>query len=405
MMFRIGWRNIFRNSRRTIITAAAIGMGIASLIFTDGFMKGMVENLIQNATNSFLGDGQVHSRAYMENPKSKYTIARSDSLAAALTEDARISAVSSRLVSPGMLSSAENFANVQVWGVHPAQERAVTLIDDRLSPESAWLPAENSLVIGQALADKLGVSRGNHLVLNLADAETGQRQQHYMKIDGIYSFGSDNMDRRAVLIRHSLAAEMLGTGEGSANEVAFAVHDLQEPGLFDNLRDAYSTEQSELQSWKRLMPELAGTAQMTDFSMLIIGGILFLIVSFTVINTLFMSIYERFFEFGVLKAIGTTDGQIIRMVLYEALSLSLISSLLGIILGGIFLALLNHFGINYNDIEFSGMTFYEKIYPVITVQQFILYPAVISALTVLISLYPALYIGRMAPAEITRKAV
>jgi ABC-type antimicrobial peptide transport system permease subunit len=57
---------------------------------------------------------------------------------------------------------------------------------------------------------------------------------------------------------------------------------------------------------------------MSSYTSAIVGAVLFILTSLGVINSMFMSIYERIYEFGVAKAIGTTPRQIIALVLFEA---------------------------------------------------------------------------------------
>ncbi|MCK5223116.1 MAG: ABC transporter permease, partial [Candidatus Aminicenantes bacterium] len=56
---KLAWRNILRNKRRTIIASIAIGVGLASMILTDGIMIGMKDNLVDSATSTLLGEAQI----------------------------------------------------------------------------------------------------------------------------------------------------------------------------------------------------------------------------------------------------------------------------------------------------------------------------------------------------------
>ncbi|MGM0461659.1 MAG: ABC transporter permease [Fibrobacterota bacterium] len=403
---KTAWRNIFRNTRRTIITATAISIGIAGLIVTDAFMKGMMDNLIRNGTASFIGDAQIHSRAYKNNPETEHTLPEYNTIEKKLSRYPEIRAYSPRIISMGLLSSAENSESAEVWGIDPEKEQNVTIISERLSLESKFLPKKNSLLLGQKIAQDLGVNLKDHLILTLAEAQSGARRQEYMRVDGIYSFGSEEMDGMVVLMHESTARSMLGLTSNEYNQIALTLEghplDIAEDTL---LTQKYTQSDVQFETWDELLPQLSSLMELTDMSMFILGAILFVIVSFTIVNTLFMAIYERFFEFGVLKSLGTTPRQIIRMILYEAGFIALIGSVIGMIIGGFSLWILSRIGISYQDIEFSGMTFYEKIYPIVTLRQFIIYPVVISLLTVLISLYPARYIGIMPPSEAMKKSI
>ena len=134
------------------------------------------------------------------------------------------------------------------------------------------------------------------------------------------------------------------------------------------------------------------------------GVILFGVVVFGIINTLFMSLYERMFEFGVLRAVGTRPFGMARVVLFEAGALAVVSIGLGAILGFFLIAVLTRVGINYTGIEMMGVTMQEFIYPVLEVQQFIIYPISVFIFTIIAGLYPARYVAKMAPVDAMRRS-
>jgi ABC-type antimicrobial peptide transport system permease subunit len=143
---------------------------------------------------------------------------------------------------------------------------------------------------------------------------------------------------------------------------------------------------------------------LTDFSLLIVGLILFAVVSLGIVNTLFMSLYERMFEFGVLRAVGTRPWAIFRLVLGEAGALSVVSIVLGMVISAIILVWVASSGIDYTGIDYAGVTFREKIYPVVRGIQFVKYPLWVFVITIVVGLYPAAYAARLTPARAMRKS-
>jgi ABC-type antimicrobial peptide transport system permease subunit len=118
-----------------------------------------------------------------------------------------------------------------------------------------------------------------------------------------------------------------------------------------------------------------------------------------------MSIYERMFEFGVLRAVGTTPFQVWQMVVAEAGALAVVSIAVGVVLGLAAGVLLSYVGIDYRGIEMVGMTIQEKIYPVLELRQFIVYSFWVFVLTVVVGIYPAVTAARISPAESLRKSL
>ena len=123
-----------------------------------------------------------------------------------------------------------------------------------------------------------------------------------------------------------------------------------------------------------------------------------------IINTLFMSLYERMFEFGVLRAVGTRSSVMALLIIFEAGALAALSVVLGIILGALATLIMTRVGINYIGIEFSGVTFRHLLYPVFEIKQYVIYPIVVFVFTILMGLYPAIFAARMSPAKAMRRS-
>jgi lipoprotein-releasing system permease protein len=144
---------------------------------------------------------------------------------------------------------------------------------------------------------------------------------------------------------------------------------------------------------------------MIDYSLIIIGSILFIIAGLGIINSMFMSIYERIYEFGVAMAIGTRPGQMITLIMAEAFFLALLS-----VIGGMIVAyfLSNHFsvvGIPIGEMEFEGISIQNNIKTILDVSQFTVFPLAVIALTMVAAIYPALFTARIVPSEALHKSL
>jgi ABC-type lipoprotein release transport system permease subunit len=81
---KLAWRNIFRNKRRTYIAGTAIGLGLASLIFSDALIIGMEDNMIKSATAAFLGEAQIHRKNFRTTQAVEKTINNLESVVESL---------------------------------------------------------------------------------------------------------------------------------------------------------------------------------------------------------------------------------------------------------------------------------------------------------------------------------
>lgn len=406
MYIKLAWRNLLRNKRRTFIAGTAIGIGLAALIFYDALIIGMENNMIGTATSSFLGEAQIHAEEFRETQDVDLTINNLDSVMAKLDSEEIVEAYTPRVMSFAMLSSAGNMSSVELYGIKPETEAHLSKIDDAMQKGDFFKGDDKrDIVIGSKLAELLEVQLGDRVVATVAQAHSGELSQELFRVSGIYHFGDRAMDAGMALVRISTARQMLAL-PGEAHEIAIKFTDIQLSRI-DTLFfwDKYSQGGNEARSWEKLFPQLDAVFQMTDMAKGIIGVILFGIVALGIINTLFMSLHERMFEFGVIKAIGTRPFRIAQLIIFEAAFLSIISIVIGCILSIAVNSYVGHVGIDYRGMEFLGTTVQELIYPVMKTEQYIIYPIWVFVLTSIVGIYPAVHAARLNPAKAMRRSV
>jgi ABC-type lipoprotein release transport system permease subunit len=365
----------------------------------------MERNIIRSATASFLGEGQIHARGFRENLTVEKTISDAQSVLQKLAAEPMVSNFTSRVLSFAMISSPDNNSAVTLVGVDPERERALSQVDDALI-EGSFFGGNSSreLVIGSKLAEILEVGLKSRVVLTVAEAETGDLAQEMFRVSGIYHFNSLEMDKGMVFIRLEKAQQMLKLG-GAIHEIAVLFSDSHYARDKTNpFWSEYSRDGNEAVSWTELLPQLEGALELSQFSTFIVGVILFGVVALGIINTLFMSLHERMFEFGVLRAVGTRPGVMALLILFEAGALAVLSIVIGSVLGYLVTYFAARTGIDYVGIEIVGVTFRELLYPVMELRQFLFYPLVVFFFTILVGVYPAVYAARIQPAEAMRRS-
>ena len=166
------------------------------------------------------------------------------------------------------------------------------------------------------------------------------------------------------------------------------------------------TQDLEWTGWLKLNPSIGAMLDYTNAGTTIIGFILFILISLGVINSLFMSIYERIYEFGVLSAIGTSRWEVISLVLFEALFLGIISSLIGLVIGAFANYYFSMNGLPLGEMEFSGVMFGNgNLYTELATDQFIFLPLYVILLTLITAIYPAFFASRIIPTEALQRAL
>ena len=404
MLLKLAWRNLWRNRTRTWLSALVIAIGLVAMIFMDTMMVGMNTNMVKNATDSLMGHAQMHALGFRDEQDVKLTINDLDQALLQLEKHPDLKARSLRIVTQSMLSSSGGGEPVLSLGVDPEEEQLLSKFDEAII-EGEYLDSVSGqkLILGWKLAEKLELGLGDRLVLTAADAESGEMVQELFRLSGIFKTGEEKMDASMVLVARKTLQSMLKL-EGRIHQIALRYSKLTQDGTpVNTLKKPDDSSKNELLLWTELMPSLYMISQMTDLSMAIMGTILFLIIVLGITNTLLMGLYERMFEFGVIKSIGTTPWQAARIMLFEAVCLGFVSIIVGLILALFVTALFANYGIDYIGIEFSGVTFQEKIYPSYKWSRLVLYPFLSLGFTLLASLYPAFKLWKMLPVEALRK--
>ena len=381
---RLAWRNILRNKRRTFIAGTAVAFGLAALMFVDALNLSMKENMIESATGSFLGQGQIFRKGFRKSFEIEQTINDLPQVLDELKSDSRVTHFAPRVLAFGMLSSSSNTSAVQMIGVDPAQEKHISQVNERIVNGNYFAGDDpHDIVVGSGLAKLLEVGLGDRVVITAAQAHTGELAQEMFRISGIYFFDANEMDKGMAFIRIGQAQKMLNLGS-QVNLIALDFQDRTLGQQRDNAFWAdYSQHGNEALGWADLVPQLEKVFELSNIGRIIVMVILFGVVALGIVNTLFMSLYERMFEFGVMRAVGTRPVSMGTLIVFEAIAMT---------------------GIDYSGIEYQGITFTKALYPVWSIQQFTLYPLAFLVFASLIALYPAAYAARITPARAMRKS-
>jgi ABC-type lipoprotein release transport system permease subunit len=394
MLLKFGIKNVFRNKRRTILSGLAIGVGLTAMIVTDGIMIGMMDNLVGSVIETFTGDGQIHAEGFKENFEVEKYIKDASILVKKLEQEKEIRQVTTRTQTFGMISSPDNYVNVGVIGIESKKESRIIRIKKAVTKGTLPLrPAD--ITIGHKLAEKLEVNMGDKVVVTVAQAFSEDLAQEQFRVSGILNFGSREFDSSMAFIKLSRAQDMLNLRDG-AHEIVLKFYDKEIAGNVDHpIWKKYSVDGLKAESWKKLAPEIMAMMKMIDISVYIISIIVFILSAIIIINTLFMSFYDRMFEFGVLRSIGTRPGKIIRLIMIEASALSVVSIICGFIITAAATIYLSTVGIDYGGMQVGETTMSEPIYFVFRATQFTVFPAAVFILSLLAAVYPAIYASKI----------
>lgn len=404
LIARLANRSIFRNTRRTLLTILLVASGLTTLLFTDAFIRGMSVSLIKISTETFLGEAQIHRQGFRDANDIDLYIEDDESLSQRLESISQIRSYSPRTISGGMLTSSANVSAAMIFGVDAQRESRVSKLA-RAVRKGEYLSGKSSeIIMGYDLVDILEVELGDRVVVTVSRAGDGELSQELFRLSGVFDLQDREMNKAMAFINLEQGQKILGI-EGVHQVVLrfTALEHVDDKSL--SLWSKLNGDTLETLSWKELIPQLDSILQMSDYSTLIIFIIMSVLVILGLINSMFMSIYERHNEFGILLALGTRRQQLFWQILMEGLLIGLISITVGLLLGGAISYWFSIEGIDYAGIEMSGVTLSEPIYLIIDTLAFFKISVAILCVTVLACVYPAAHAARLQPSFAMRKAL
>jgi ABC-type lipoprotein release transport system permease subunit len=397
-------RSIFRNTRRTLLTVLLISCSLAAILFTDAFVRGMVNTMVKISTQTFLGEAQIHQKGFRAANDIDLYIKDPTKLYQQLNAIEAIQAYAPRVLTGAMTSSSENVASAVVYGVDAIKEAQVSKLKLALTQGSYLSGIDGEIILGEQLADLLEISLGDRLVITVSEAHGGDLSQALFRVSGLFSFNERTMDIGMVFINLSQGQALLKIS--GVHEIALRLQHLnQAEDTSLTFWQKLNNNEIETLSWQALIPQLSSMLAMTEYSTLIVSIIMYILVCLGLINTMFMSIFERQTEFGILLAIGTRSKQLFYQIMLEGLFIGLLSVASGLFLAFIFCYWGSIVGIDYSDIEMSGMTLNEPIYLVLDATSFILMGFATLAVTLIACVYPALHAAGLQPSFAMRKTL
>ena len=405
-------RNLRRNLRRTILTATAFIIGGALLTFAQTFGDGTHEQWIDSGVRT--GSGHVT----VEVPEFRVSRKIEDRLAGGTLQLVRKAVESSaaadrvtdvfyRLTINGLATSASGARPAQILGVDPTIEASLSPLDEQVV-EGRYLKKDDRLAafVGAGLVDALDLRIGSRLVVMAQDAHKEVAGQ-LVRVVGIFRTGIAELDDSVIHVPIATAGEWLGTGRDLTNVGVMVDSSVAVPGLVRHLRrelaEPIAKGDATVMGWREAMPSLHAAVLVDEWGGYLMLGILFVIVGFSIINTVLMSVLHRHREFGVLQALGLTPRQTASVVLVEGLLQTVVCALIGV---GVGLAITAAFsgGIDiselYNDqeMQFSGVAIDPVIVPMVTPVRILYILGFMMFVGIVSSVYPAM---RAATIDVT----
>jgi ABC-type lipoprotein release transport system permease subunit len=401
--FMLAWRNLWRNHRRTIIMLAAISVGAWAMIFMTALMRGMVNDMVRDGIRTLPGHVQVHSPRYRDDPSVSNLVSISDAELAERFSSAGIQRFTARVRVPAIISSERESRGVTLLGVDPLQEESVNAIGSTIvAGDGLESASSNGIVIGRKLAEKLETEVGKRVVIMSQDPDNEVADRGF-RVIGLFEANLAVQEEAFVFAGREAVQRMLGIDD-RVSEVAVVGDDYRDvSSLLADVRRLMNSG-DEILPWYELDSYLGSMLAVMDGFVLVWIVVIFLALSFGLVNTLVMAVFERVREIGLMLALGMRPSAILMQIIIESTLLLFIGLAIGNALAVASVLPLRD-GIDISIVA-EGMEMFGAssiLYPQLLLSDVVLANVVVLVLGFFASLSPAWRASRYEPVEAITK--
>ncbi len=221
------------------------------------------------------------------------------------------------------------------------------------------------------------------------------------KVCGVFKTFNTGFDQQFAFIRQADLENMSGLTDKQVHEITIILNNDEENLIvFQNKLDEKHNGLS-VMTWKELAPDAGMMADVMYLYYMMIMGIIFAALAFGIVNTMLMAIMERTKELGMLRSVGMSKIRVFKMIMLETVYLTLTGSFIGMIIGGVLIAITGRTGINFSSVGegFEAMGWAAKVYPDIDALLFFLITLLVVIVAILSSLIPARKALKLNPNE------
>ena len=399
----LAWRNLWRNHRRTLVMLSAISIAAWAMIFMTSLIRGMVNEMLRDGIRSLPGHVQVHHSDFRDDPSVGNLVGMTSADIGTALADAGIEQYSARVRVPAVISSERESRGVLLLGVDPEREVAIDSIGSSVA-EGRTLESidDNGVIIGRKLAKKLDTDIGKRIVLMSQDPDNEVADRGF-RVVGLYEASLAAQEEAFVFAGRATIQRMLRIDD-SVSEVAVVGEDYRVVApLLTSVRAAIGG-QDEVLPWMDIDRYLGTMMGVMDGFVLVWVIVIFLALSFGLVNTLVMAVFERVREIGLMLALGMRPASILGQIVVESLFLLALGLMIGNLFAYLSVIPLTD-GIDISAVA-EGMEMFGAssiLYPELELRDMTTANVVVLVLGLLASLSPAWRASRYEPVEAITK--
>ena len=329
MIFKIAWRNIYRNKKRTLITVTSIFAALFLIILMRALQFGFYDNIITTVVESYAGYVEVHAEGYWDNQSLDNAMEVDQKLIDDISSVEGVENIVQRLQTFSLISMGEKTKGGVINGFDISDEQKITDWNKKMLSGSFDL-GENEIIVGKGIAEYFDIRENDTLIL-YGQGYRGMMAAGKYPVKGVIDLKNPDLNKLGIFMAIESARNYVSSEEISTHIIIDKEQYYDEEKIVKDLSQILS-EDYEIMTWKKTLPEIEQTITADNAGGLIMAFILYIIVVFGMFGTVLMMTEERKYEFGVLISIGMSRVRLFGIILIETIILSMIGVFLAIIL-------------------------------------------------------------------------
>jgi ABC-type lipoprotein release transport system permease subunit len=399
-LFKMAFRDVGRNKRRSLFSSLALGMGLACLLLMAAVLQGEMRDSMNLTIKLESGHFQVRAKSYEADRTSlkwEDLIENPVEVAAKIAVLDQVVYATPRLFASGIVTKSDEYTGVRVIGIDTTSGAYSQFTDSLVSGSFPTNDDREGVVIGKRLADNLKVNTGDTINL-MVNTSNGEVAQQPFVVRGIFAIQTPAYDDGVVFLPLAKAQAMT-----QADNHASAIYVLlKNRDQTEAVANALVTENFKIVTWRdanqlMVMLEEYSNSYLTVLYLIVLG-----ITVTVIVNTLIMAVFERTREIGILASMGMKSGRIMAMFFAESTLLAIGGIIIGLILGGMLVYYFATVGLYVGDFGITGALFRDRIYAYPTLGDSINLSITALVVTLLAALYPAWLAAHVEPVEALR---
>jgi putative ABC transport system permease protein len=323
----IAYRNLVRNSRRTILTALTVALGLVVNMAMSALIEGSLDDTVANNIRLRTGHLQIRNKNYDADKLSLLygdLLEDGETLVAQVETLPQVQSAAPVLWNDGLLSTSQESLGVQIVGIDPNDDFHAPIRDGISAGEFLKPDDRRQILVGRRLAKEMGITVGQRVSVAASNAN-GEGQEAIFTVAGLVDTGFPSIDHHRIILPLAQAQSFSGVGN-RVSSIILMLHNRE-----DTAAAAAKIQGPDIQvlTWEDLNALVLQLWEGGVVYYYIGYGIVFLVVASLTANTLLMSVFERAREIGILASLGMSQGRILFLFLLEGIILGLLGIAVG----------------------------------------------------------------------------